>query len=97
MARKNVKKKNASGQFDCDVCGETEFLEEHHIRGRKIKDAHKPFNIANICPNCHFKIHLGEIILENWTNSSPGKLLLWHKKGEPSITGDDAIPHIIKS
>ena len=97
MAKKHMRKKNASGQFECDICGEIEYLEEHHIRGRKIKNANKPFNIANICPNCHFKIHLGETIVENWTTGSGGRMLIWHKKGDPSITGDDAIPHIIKN
>jgi uncharacterized protein YlaI len=96
MSRKARKKSNASGERKCDVCGDMEFLEEHHIRGRKIKNAHQPFNIANICPNCHFKIHLGEIILENWVSSTGGRMLLWHKKDEASVTGNDAVPHIIK-
>ena len=96
MSRKATKNRNASGQHSCDICENIEFLEAHHIRGRKIRDCNQPFNIANICPNCHFKVHLGEIILENWTISTDGRMLLWHKKDEPSLTGDDAIPHIIK-
>jgi len=96
MARQAKRKSNASGQRKCDLCGDIEFLEEHHIRGRKIKNANQPFNIADICPNCHFKVHLGEIVIENWAKSTSGRLLLWHKKNEESITGDDAIPHIIR-
>ena len=90
------RKSNSSGQSACDLCKDLEFLEEHHIRGRKIKNANMPFNIANICPNCHFKIHLGEYVIEDWLKSSCGRVLIWHKKDEDSITGDDAIPHIIK-
>ena len=96
MSRKAKKQSNSSGKQPCDVCGELEFLEEHHIRGRKIKNANQPFNLANICPNCHFKIHLGEYIIEDWMKSTNGRLLVWHKKEEDSITGNDAIPHIIK-
>lgn len=96
MSRQAKKKSNASGKSKCDVCEDLEFLEEHHIRGRKIKNANLPFNLANICPNCHFKIHLGEYIIEDWVKSSNGRILLWHTKDEDSITGDDAIPHIIR-
>lgn len=95
MSNKAKKQRNASGKEKCDICHNVEFLEGHHIRGRKIKNCDSPFNIANICPNCHFKVHLGEIILENWISSTYGIILLWHKKGEDSITGDDATPHII--
>jgi uncharacterized protein YlaI len=95
MSRAALRKSNGSGNGSCDVCNEVGFLEEHHIRGRKIQNYNQPFNIANICPNCHFKIHLGEIIIENWATSTGGRILLWHKKGEKSVTGDDAVPHII--
>ena len=96
MSRKAIKKRNASGEQKCDVCGDIEFLEEHHIRGRKIKNANLPFNIANICPNCHTKIHLGEIVIENWVQSTGGRMLIWHKRGEASVTGNDAVPHLIR-
>ena len=95
MNDKAKRKRNASGKEKCDVCNNIEFLEGHHIRGRKIKNCDFSFNIANICPNCHFKVHLGEIILENWVSSTSGRILLWHNKGENSITGNDAVPHII--
>jgi len=96
MSKKAKKQNNASGCRPCDVCGAQEFLEEHHIRGRDIPKAEHPSNIANICPNCHFKVHLGEIILENWMQTTSGRYLIWHNKGESSVTGDNATPHIIK-
>lgn len=97
MSKKNIKQRNASGKHQCDICNGTEFLEEHHIRGRKIPNFDQPFNIANICANCHFKIHKGEYIIENWISSTNGRILLWHKKDEQSLTGNDAVPHIIKT
>jgi len=96
MKKKHHKQRNASGQKPCDICEKVEFLEEHHINGRKIKDANLSFNIANICPNCHFKVHLGNIIIEKWTQSTTGRVLLWHNKDEESISGENATPHIIK-
>ena len=95
MSKKAIKKRNASGEQKCDVCQEVEFLEGHHIRGRRIRNFDDPFNIANICPNCHFKVHLGEFIIENWVNSTSGRILIWHKKDEDSKTGNDASTHII--
>jgi len=97
MSKKNIHKRNISGKFPCDICGTFEFLEEHHIRGRKIKNANLPFNLTNICACCHYKVHLGEIILENWILSSLGRTLLWHKKDELSISGEDAKPHQVKN
>lgn len=93
--RKSNKSLNASGNRECDICYEVGYLEEHHIRGRKIKNANNMFNIANICPNCHYKVHLGEIIIEDWLKTSQGRKLIWHKKGGDSLTGDDAITHQI--
>jgi uncharacterized protein YlaI len=95
MSRAAIRKRNASGKQTCDICGDVEFLEEHHIRGRKIKDANLPFNLANICPNCHLKVHLGELVIEDWVKTTSGRTLLCHKKDEESVTGNDAIPHII--
>jgi 5-methylcytosine-specific restriction endonuclease McrA len=94
MPKKN-RLANSSGNRNCDICGDVEYLEEHHIRGRKIKNANKMFNIANICPNCHYKVHLGDIIIEDWKTTEKGRKLIWHEKGNFSITGDDAKTHQI--
>jgi hypothetical protein len=85
---------NNSGSRPCDVCGEECILVQHHIRGRKIINANAAWNIANICPNCHAKIHNGIIILENWVQTTNGKELIWHYYKDESITGDDAKPHL---
>ena len=94
MKRSSIKKRNRSGRMPCDVCEQPEYLVEHHIRGREIQNPNHPSNLANICPNCHYKIHKGDIILEQWLSSTSGKQLIFHLNGEKSITGYDANVHI---
>lgn len=86
---------NASGNCRCDICGEKSFLDEHHISGRKIENYDEAFNVANICPNCHRKVHKNSIIIEKWAMTSSGKKLLWHINGGESISGENSTPHLI--
>ena len=83
-----------SGKAHCDLCEEVEYLEEHHIEGRKVPNSNHWSNLCNICPNCHRKIHLGVFIVERWAKSTSGMKLFWHHKGEDG-TFDDAKTHII--
>ena len=94
MNRKTIKLKNRSGNFPCDICGENEYLEEHHIEGRKISNPNHSSNLCNICPNCHYKVHLGIILIEQWVSTTSGTELLWHTNEElPTIK--DSTTHII--
>jgi len=90
------RKKNRSGNANCDICNEPQILEIHHIRGRKIPNYNNDSNLIDICANCHNKIHYGLLIVENWIMTSGGKKLIWRKSDEESFTGNDAIPHQIK-
>jgi hypothetical protein len=92
--RKRCKKRNASGKEPCDICGIQFYLDEHHIRGRKIPNPNNPSNLCNICPNCHRSIHMGDIVLEGWLMTSSGYELLYHDNGEEPIS-EDAQVHII--
>jgi len=94
MSLKNRKLYARSGKRNCDLCDAISFLVAHHIRGRKITNYNHFSNIAYICPNCHDRTHLGEIIIEDWVMTSSGKELLWHYKDEIGITGREAKPHI---
>lgn len=94
-SKKARKKKNISGKASCDICGAIEYLEEHHINGRKVVNPDSPNNIACICPNCHTKVHMGDIIIEKWVLTTKGKELICREKNEPSITGQDSKPYII--
>lgn len=96
MKRKNRKRKNISGSNPCDICKKVDYLEEHHIQGRKVKNPHADNNIACLCPSCHTKIHMGDIIIEKWALTSLGRELLWHHKDGESFTGEKSNVHLIK-
>jgi uncharacterized protein YlaI len=93
--RRIQRKINKTGQHKCEVCNEPMFLEQHHIRGRKISNPHIHSNLANICANCHTKIHYGIIVVEGRYLTSDGYKLIWHYYKDNSITGNDAKPWII--
>jgi hypothetical protein len=95
MRRKQRRVINRSGTCECDICGEPNILEQHHIRGRSIPNANHPSNIANICSNCHTKVHHGIIVIESWLMTTGGAELMWHHYKDESFTGDDAKPYII--
>lgn len=92
MYRKNRRVLNASGRSPCEVCNEEHFLVQHHIEGRKVNRANNPNNLANICSNCHLKVHRAEIIIEKKVMSTSGYILLWHYKHDQSISGEDSKP-----
>ncbi len=92
MNRKLRRRLNATGNYSCEVCKEQTFLVQHHIRGRTIKNPNSHDNLANICSNCHLKIHRGEIIVEKRVMTTIGEVLLWHKNTDYSITGENACP-----
>ncbi len=95
MNRRSRRILNKTGFCECEICKEPNILEQHHIRGRQIKNANHPSNLANICANCHNKVHHGHIIIENRLMTTAGYELIWHYDGEDSFTGNDAKPHII--
>jgi len=96
MKEEIQKLSNNSNKTHCQICNNTEFLVEHHIRGRKIDKPNHPSNLCNICSNCHTKIHRGFIIIEGWFMTTDGMQLITHTKDEESLTGQDAICHQIK-
>ena len=88
---------NRSGKNPCQICGEPHILQTHHIDGRDIPNANHSSNLADLCPTCHNNVHWGEVIIERWVMTSSGMELIWHKKGEESLTGDNSSPHLIKA
>jgi uncharacterized protein YlaI len=93
VSRKNRHKIKSSGSDSCNICDERMCLQEHHLLGRKVPQYNHVDNIMYICPNCHTRIHTGEYIVEGWFNTSDGRELIWHKQGEPSVTGKAASVH----
>ncbi len=90
MRRKNRRKLNYSGIAECEICGAAEILVQHHIRGREIQNADHYSNLANICSNCHTKVHHGIVVIENRHATTTGYILVWHYYKDKSITGNDA-------
>jgi hypothetical protein len=95
LTKKTRKLQNVSGKMPCPICQIKNFLVIHHINGRDIPQAEFDHNLASICPSCHTKVHYGEIIIEKWIMGSNGKELIWHRKGESSITGEDSNPPLL--
>lgn len=96
MIKKETRRKlNRSGREKCIICKKGAILVSHHIFGRDIPNFNKPWNLADICPNCHILVHSGEIIIEGWFSTTEGRELLWHYKGEEGITENEAKPYII--
>ena len=92
MSRRNRRKIQRSGNQPCEICGLETPLQEHHIRGRDIENANKQFNLVALCPTCHDRVHCGLIIIEGWFMTTSGNKLIYHQKGENSITGNKISP-----
>lgn len=95
MKRKTKRFLNKTGTCKCEICNEENILEQHHIRGRDINKPNHPSNLANICSNCHTKVHHGIIIIEDRLLTTNGYELIWHHYKDDSLTGNDAKPHLI--
>ena len=94
MRKKSRKIRNSSGRAKCEICSKPTILNDHHIRGRDIPNPDHPDNIGPICGSCHDEVHAGLVIIEKWVQTTRGRELFWHKKGEESFTGDDAVPYL---
>ena len=78
---------------ECEICGNNEILEKHHIISKSLGGKNTKDNLCNICSNCHTKIHYSQIIIEGRFLTTSGYVLLWHKKNSLSITNmeDDRV------
>lgn len=72
---------------NCEICEVKTYLDSHHIESKSFSGVDAKHNRANICPTCHRLIHKGEIILEGRFLTTTGYRVIWHRKGEESITG----------
>jgi hypothetical protein len=71
----------------CEICNKHKARHGHHIQSKSKGGSSQPFNIAYICPNCHDDVHRGNVILEGKFLTTDGYTLLYHMRGEESITG----------
>lgn len=73
--------------LSCEICGDSSvLLDKHHIVSKSKGGDNKPHNIGFLCPSCHRKVHTGMIVLEGRFQTTRGNELIYHKKGEESIT-----------
>ena len=67
--------------MNCEICNETDIrLDKHHINSKSKNGSNQIHNIALLCPNCHRRVHMGQIILEGRFQTSNGYKLLYHWK-----------------
>jgi hypothetical protein len=95
ISNKKRRELNRTGKMECPICKSERILVQHHINGRKIPNAEHPSNKVDICDSCHREVHEGLVEIEGWFMTTGGKELIWHKKGQKSLTGNKTKPHII--
>lgn len=98
MTKQAKRKYFRSGKAYCDICNQQRPLVEHHLNGRNVQNWRDGWNISTICANCHDSVHIGDIIIVGWFQTTNGRKLIWHRKGE-EITdyGEPAQPPIWKN
>jgi hypothetical protein len=80
--------------YQCQICKEevyiSSFYDIHHIehrattRGRNGTVNNAKYNLVCLCPSDHRRLHLGEIIIDRWVQTTDGYKLM-------CIVGDDFI------
>ena len=76
--------------FECYFCGLKtspskvscrSLFETHHIQERSKGGSNNPGNLVRCCSNCHSRIHLGDIVLNEWLDFGFQKALEWRFEG----------------
>lgn len=70
----------------CEICG-NKAHHRHHIISRAFGGKNTKENLTNLCASCHVEVHQGNLIIEGRFQTTAGNVLIWHKKGDQSITG----------
>ena len=86
MSKQTKRKAARSGSRPCDLCNKQRRLVLHHINGRDIPNAEALWNKCWICPDDHDSVHTDDkngIVIEGWVQTTNGKVLAYHKRGEP--------------
>ena len=72
----------------CEVCKGVQGLETHHIRHQATASTglevgfqmHGPGNLVALCTKCHDDHHGGRLVIEGWSDTSAGRVLVWAKE-----------------
>jgi len=79
----------------CEICeDDSVLLDKHHIISKSKGGSNKAYNIAHLCPNCHRRVHTGDIILEGRFESTLGNVLVYHLKGDQQFITDRDLPNV---
>lgn len=73
--------------MNCEICVTNPVYHKHHIISKAYDGSNDESNIAHLCANCHIDVHLGKVVIEGRFLTDVGYMLIWHRKGEESITG----------
>ena len=77
------KKSKYNGQVyinHCQICGEKDNLEAHHIvfqsKSKVRKD--RKSNLVVLCSKHHDDVHSGRLVVEGWKSTTDGKMLKYN-------------------
>jgi len=80
-------------KYECEICGnkDTTILHKHHIIQRKeIGTSNDNFNLCVMCPNCHSKLHRGEIKIIGIypsTKAPNNRTVIFEHNGKANVEG----------
>ena len=80
----------------CAIC-QNNAHHKHHIISKSKGGKNDKWNLVEVCGSCHAEIHQGNIIVEGKFMTTNGLELVWHKKGEESLTGSSPEVFLIKT
>lgn len=90
----NIPKKE--NKMICEICGQKGH-HRHHIQSKSKGGTNDKWNIACLCASHHMEVHEGNIILEGKFQTTTGYQLIYHIKGEESITCREPDVYLFKS
>lgn len=79
----------------CDIegCNENGY-HKHHIVSRCYGGTNDKHNLCKLCPNHHYEVHNGNLIIEGWFMTTEGMKLLSHLNNETTITGGENVDKV---
>ena len=77
----------------CSICS-GKAHHKHHIISKSKCGTNDKFNLTELCSNCHYEVHRGNIIIEGKFLTSSGLKTIYHRKNEESITNQEPAVYI---
>lgn len=79
MAQRRCVKKRP--KIKCEICGleQPEILHKHHIVPKSEGGSNSEYNLAVLCPNCHYSVHAGKIRIIGRFDSTEGNIIIYEE------------------